>query len=245
MFRDLSGIVQGAKLHIDRRSPPFPAECTIEVVGNDQFYDVLKLIKKISKHQQLLITWFCIQHAITKEGYIARMLEERNSRLKDGSPVEIKELDPERLPGGSETDPFLTEMTKDEVDLAEITDETDVENRAHDIDQLITNYVVISKEVRAIRLENCDLSPKSSNYILSQLHGCDKMTELDLSSVKEIPEELGEAISGMTLLRMVTICNAKQSGAKGIMSGLANCQLLEMLQLNGNKFDGYDWELTR
>ena len=238
VFRDLSGIVQGAKLHIDRKSPATPAECTIEVLGNDQFHDVLKLIKKISKHQQVLITWLCIQHAITKEEYIARMLEERNSRLKDMNPTDIEELGTEKLTGDNDMDPFLTEMMKDAVDLTGINDGTDAENKAHEIEQLITNYVVLSKDIRAIRLENCDVSPISSNYILSQLHGCDKITELNFSSVKEIPEELGDAISTMTLLRMVTICNAKQSASKAIMSGLANCQHLEMLHLNGNILTG-------
>ena len=52
--------------------------------------------------------------------------------------------------------------------------------------------------------------------------------------MKEIPKELGEAISRMTFFRMATICNATQSAAKSIMSGLANCQYLEMLELNGN-----------
>ena len=245
VFRDLSGIVQGAKLHIDRKSSPLPAECTIEVIGNDQFHDVLKLIKKISKYQQVQITWLCIQHAITKDGYIARMLEMRSEDINDEEdPANIEELGPGRTPDDGDTDPFLAEMMKDAVIFKGINNETvaklgqdlvtDAENNAQEIEQLITNYTVLSKDIKAIRLENCDLSPASSNYILKQLQGCDKITELDLSSVKEIPEELGEAISGMTLLRMVTICNAKQLAAKSIISGLANCQHLEMLELNGN-----------
>ena len=245
VFRDLSGIVQGAKLHIDRRSLPTPAECTIEVIGNDQFHDVLKLIKKISKYQQVLITWLCIQHAITKDGYIARMLEMRSEDINDEEdPANIEELGPGRTPDDGDTDPFLAEMMKDAVNFKGINDETvaklgqdsvtDAENNAQEIDQLITNYIVLSNDIKAIRLENCDLSPASSNYILKQLQGCNQITELDLSSVKEIPEELSEAISRMTLLRMATICNATQPAAKSIMSGLANCQYLEMLELNGN-----------
>ena len=244
MFRDLSGIVQGAKLHIDRKSSSIAAECSIEVVGSDQFHDVLKLIKKISKYQQVLITWLCIQHATTKEGYIARMLDMRNSRLNDRNLANMEESGPERLTGDSDTDSFLKEMMKDAVDLTPINDEfaqdlvADDENMAREIDQLITKYVVLSKDIRAMRFENCDMSAVSSNYIFSQLHGCNKMTELDISSVKEIPKELGDAVSCMPSLRMVTICNAKQSAAKGIMSGLASCQRLEMLHLNGNTLTG-------
>ena len=174
VFRDLSGIVQGAKLHIDRRSLPTPAECTIEVIGNDQFHDVLKLIKKISKYQQVLITWFCIQHANTNDGYITRMVEMRSEDInEEEDPANIEELGSEGTPDDSDADLLLAEMMKYAANFTGINDETvaklghdsvtSTENNTQEIEQLIMNCIVLSKDIKAIRLENCDLSPASSN----------------------------------------------------------------------------------
>ena len=228
MFKDPRDIVRITKFNIDRSSHALttPAECTIDVTGNDQFYGTLRLLQKVSKYQQVLITWLSV-HSYSS-------VEELTRRLKYG---EVKNKantsttdDPES--NGEDFEGVLKEMldnTNEETEALKIENEDDVV-----IDALIVDTVHISKAITSVRFGGYELSSASSSHIVNQLQDCDKIIELDLTGIKQVPEELGDAISVMTMLRFITIHGATVPVNKGLLSGLSHCHHLEEIYLQEN-----------
>ena len=248
VFKDPRDIVKVTKFKVDRQSNGLriPAECSMDLNGSDQFYGTLRLLQKINKYQEVLISWLAVadEENFVKQLKYGGTVDKADTSIEDN--LENSTHDYER--NNEDFDSLLKGMlhtTSEEygsmdaaTSMADALQVEDDNNTDAEIDNLIIDTVQISKSITSLRLEGCVLSHRASHYIVHQLHGCDKITELDLTGVTQVLDDLGDAIGKMTLLRSAAIHSATPPGSQSLMSGLSHCQHLEELYLQENTLTG-------
>ena len=228
------------KLNIDEpNDTKSTAGCAIDAEGYDELLQTLKIIQQISKYQQVLISKLDIGDVHTTEpivddtmkslieasvtGNFSHKCSEIIQSEDEGTTVQVlKEMLETKEIEDHEAFEFMTELIKCKYEVA--TEDLTMENN-----RLIIDTVKISKNIRYLNMTECLLSPSIYKHIVQQLHGCEKLEELDLHGAVGLPEEWGQCIAEMTSLTKLNMsrCFMTQSERCSITEGLSQCVKLK------------------
>ena len=106
--------------------------------------------------------------------------------------------------------------------------------------QLKLEVVELNKNITCLRISDCVFPASIWEHLVQQLHGCDKLEQLDLRDTKTVPIRIYQLLSTMTSLKDVNMfeCNMTSDVSHVVMSGLSQCRHLEDVDLSENTLTG-------
>ena len=217
----------------------------IRGVGNCQLNNSLEVLQMISKHQKVFVNRLDIEDVNLANAYRRTIRQLLELLETDGTSHnfpqcflfaigrgitegDIKTLLQGMLQKGGET---VTRNDIVSVLLELIHKNCEGFSENDRLAKFFEATVHISKDIVAVKAVHCDFAPSFFNYFVRQLHGCQKLVELDLSKTLLVPAELGKALPTMKALQKVKINYVKGQVMVSIMIGLSSCYHLRHLDL--------------
>ena len=202
------------------------AECTIEVDGNEEMFETLKVVKEMTRFQQLTVRYLRLEYIDAKS---------KESEADDSS-----SSSDDYSRSSDDENPFQNlarKAKKPFKNTFKMLKQTVKNKKTNDMGKLILNVLEISKNIRFVEINDCKLSSPVYNHISKQLCECDKLKELDLSETRYIPNKLGRAIASMKSLEVVNLsdCRMTPSVSRAILTGFSHCKYLKEICLDDNQ----------
>ena len=113
------------------------------------------------------------------------------------------------------------------------------------LDQMISGTLTLSTNITQLKITCSTLAASVWEYLAQQLHGCDKLEDIDLQDTKDIPAQFCKALSTASSLRKVNFkdCNMTSDVIHALLSSLCHCKHLQEVHLGTNTLTDCTGEL--
>ena len=262
MFRNLRNTCECIRFHIAEPTEPgraLSAEGMLVAGSNERLYEIMTVIRKVCRYQQICINWLDIYDVecspedsvcddsvklLFKTCLTTSFLQQCTNLIvqkQDENNVTAKVLremmdDGWKNIGVENHITFMTELlTRKYQAICEM-----VHMDRGGLTKLILDTITISKNIKVLTMQTKVLSPAAYRHIVHQLYGCEKLEKLNLSETVGVPEELCRCVAEMKSLTKLDmeLCCMVQSMSELFMKALSHCSSLTKVFLHGNQLSG-------